>query len=64
MNRPTRVAKESATLIDNIFPNCHSNTDNTLQCPLYTVSDHFPIVQVDFGMKLLDTDPVMTRYKK
>ena len=62
INRPTRVAKESATLIDNIFTNCYSNIDNTLQCLIYTdVSDHFPIVHVDFGMKLLDTDPVMTR---
>ena len=69
INRPTRVAKESATSIDNIFTNCYSNIDNTLQCLIYTdVSDHFPIVHVDFGMKLLDTDPVMTRrnlcYKK
>ena len=62
INRPTRVAKESAPLIDNIFTNCYSNIDNTLQCLIYTdVSDHFPIVHVDFGMKLLDTDPVMTR---
>ena len=42
INRPTRVAKESATLIDNIFTNCYSNIDNTLQCLIYTdVSAHF-----------------------
>ena len=36
INRPTRVAKESATLIDNVFTNCYSNIDNTLQCLIYT----------------------------
>ena len=62
INRPTRVAKDSATLIDNIFTNCYSNIDNTFQCLIYTdVTDHFPIIHVDFGMKLLDTDSVVTR---
>ena len=62
INCPTRIAKESATLIDNVFINCYSNIDNTFQCLIYTdVSDHFPILHVDFGMKLLDTDSVMTR---
>ena len=61
INRPTRVAKDSATLIDNIFTNCYSNIDNTFQCLIYTdVTDHFPIIHVDFGMKLLDTDSVVT----
>ena len=31
IKRPTRVAKVSATLIGNIFTNCYSNIDNTLQ---------------------------------
>ena len=34
INRPTRVAKESATLIDNIYINCFSNIDDTPQYPL------------------------------
>ena len=56
----TRVAKDSATLIDNIFTNCYSNIDNTFQCLIYTdVTDHFPIIHVDFGMKLLETDSVV-----
>ena len=42
INRPTRVEKESATQIDDIFTNCYSNIDSTLQCLIYTdVSDHF-----------------------
>ena len=62
INRPTRIAKEAATLIDNIFTNCYSNIDNSFQCLIYTdVSDHFSFIHVDFGMKLLDTDSVMTR---
>ena len=62
INRPTRVAKDSATLIDNIFTNCYSNIDNIFQCLIYTdVTDHFPIIHVDFGMKLLNTDSVVTR---
>ena len=51
--RPTRIAKESATLRDNIFTKCYPNIDATSQCFIYTdVSDYFLIVRfVDFGMK-------------
>ena len=43
INRPTRVKKESATLIDNIFCNDLSNNPH-FSGILYTdVSDHFPV---------------------
>ena len=62
INRPTRVTNRSATLIDNIFTNCFANIKNTFQCIIYTdVSDHFPIVHIDYEMKLNVTDNVMTR---
>ena len=62
INRPTRVTKKSATLIDNIFTNCYCNIEHTFQCLIYTdVSDHFPIVHIDFEMKLCDTDTSVTR---
>ena len=61
INRPTRVTKNSATLIDNIFTNCYCNIEHTFQCLIYTdVSDHFPIVHIDFEMKLCDTDTSVT----
>ena len=59
---PTRLFKGSATLIDNMFTNCHPNIDNILQNLIYTdVSDHFSMVHVDYSMKLFDTESVMTR---
>ena len=62
INSPTRVTKNSATLIDNIFINCYYNIEHTFQCLIYTdVSDHFPIVHIDFEMKLCDTDTSVTR---
>ena len=42
INRPTRVTKNSATLIDNIFTNCYCNIENTFQCLIFTdVSDQY-----------------------
>ena len=62
INRPTRVTKNSATLINNIFTNCYCNIENTFQCLIYTdVSDHFPVVHIDFEMQLCDTDTAVTR---
>ena len=62
INRPTRVTKNSATLINNIFTNCYCNIENTFQCLIYTnVSDHFPIVHIDFEMQLCDTDTAVNR---
>ena len=41
-NRPTRVQKDSATLIDDIISNNHSRLYQTFQGLIYTdISDHF-----------------------
>ena len=50
INRPTRVAKSSATLIDNIFTN---NIEATkFQGIFYTdISDHFPIFMIENSIK-------------
>jgi hypothetical protein len=43
INKPTRVTRSSATIIDNIFSNIHSQ-DESISClfPI-DISDHFPI---------------------
>lgn len=42
INRPTRITDDTATIIDNIFTNCH-NTDHIAGIIPKDVSDHFPI---------------------
>ena len=52
INRPTRIKKESATLIDNIFTNGYIDLEITFQCLTYTdITDHFPIIHADFKTK-------------
>ena len=51
INKPTRVKKESATLIDNIFCNYLSNNTH-FSGILYTdVSDHFPVFYISKNTK-------------
>ena len=46
INKPTRVQKNTASLIDNILSNSYDNPDS-LSGILYTdVSDHFPIFHI------------------
>ena len=57
IDRPTRVKQQSATLIDNIFTSSYLNIENTIQCIIYTdITDHFPIIHVDYGMKEINSD--------
>lgn len=46
ITKPTRVSKESATLIDNIFFNCHDDmkTCNGILCT--DITDHFPVFAI------------------
>ena len=61
ISRPTRVSKSSATLIDNIFTNSYSDIENTFQCLIYTdITDHYPIVHIDFNIQVCDPDTVVT----
>ena len=62
INRPTRVNQQSATLIDNIFTNKHDDLVNTFQCLIYTdISDHYPIIHMDYSMKGSTPDSHITR---
>ena len=48
INRPTRVSKHSATLIDNILTNDHNALVQCCQGILVTdISDHFPIIHIN-----------------
>ena len=47
INRPTRVSKSTATIIDNIFTNC-KHFDSAFSGIMYTdISDHFPVFVID-----------------
>ena len=52
INRPTRIKKQSATLIDNIYTNKHDDLANTFQWLIHTdISDHYPMIHIDYSMK-------------
>ena len=62
LNRPTRVNRESATLIDNIFTNAFMNLENSFQCLIYTgITDHFPLIHLDLGAQESDSERFITR---
>ena len=51
INRPTRVTKNSAALINYVLANCFITL--SLTCLIYKdVSDHFAIGQIHFEMRL------------
>ena len=51
INRPTRVSRFSATLIDNIFTNNFQNIHKSNQGILVTeISDHFPIFHINWNI--------------
>ena len=52
ITKPTRVTKDSATLIDNIFTNDFKETINHHQGILFNdISDHFPIYHIGKSSK-------------
>ena len=62
INKPTRVKKQSATLIDNIFTNSLNDMDHTIQGIIYSdISDHFPIIHINYSFRAsnLDSDIVV-----
>ena len=62
INKPTRLASQNATLIDNIFTNCYNHIENTFQCLIVSdVSDHCPIIHVDYSTKGAKTESYYTR---
>ena len=62
INNPTRLASQNATLIDNIFTNCYNHIESTFQCLIVSdVSDHCPIIHVDYSSKGAKTESHHTR---
>ena len=50
INRPTRITKNSASLIDNIFTNNYNVLDKSMQAILITdISDHLPIIHINWN---------------
>ena len=62
INKPTRLASQNATLIDNIFTKSYNHIENTFQCLIVSdVSDHCPIKHVDYSSKGAKTESYHTR---
>ena len=62
INKPTRLAGQNATLIDNIFTNCFNHLENTFQCLIVLdVSDHCPIIHVDYSSDSVKKEMYVTR---
>ena len=60
INKPTRVKKHSATLIDNIFTNSLCDKGLTIQVIIYSdISDHFPIVHIDYSFQVPEIDTLI-----
>ena len=47
INKPTRVTKHTATVIDNIITNCILNSDFKSAIVKMDLSDHFPIIFIN-----------------
>ena len=60
INKPTRVKKHSATLIDDIFTNSPCDKGLTIQGIIFSdISDHFPIVHIDYSFQVPEIDTVI-----
>ena len=65
INRPTRVSRFSATLIDNIFTNNFQNIHKSHQGILVTeISDHFPIFHINWNICDRNKDVYFVARKK
>ena len=56
INKPTRVTKHTATAIDNIITNCIINSDFKSAIVKTDLSDHFPIIFINFIRVPIPTD--------
>ena len=62
INRPTRITNNSATLIDNIFSNNLHDLHKSTQTILVTdISDHLPIIHINWNFKDCNEDLSMIR---
>ena len=62
ISKPTRVTKNSATLIDNIFTNTVKNSSSVFSGVLCTdLTDHFPVFFIDSSASLEMNDSVILK---
>ena len=62
INKPTRVKRHSATLIDNIFTHSLSDKGLTIQGIIYSdISDHFPTIHIDYSFQVPEIDAVIVQ---
>ena len=57
INKPTRVKKDSVTLINDIFTNFLCDIGNAIQGIIYTdISDHFSIIHINYSFQATKLD--------
>ena len=62
ITKPTRVTKNGATLIDNIFSNSLIQSQNILTGILYTdISDHYPVFHIDYSSEIQNDETVIKK---
>ena len=62
ISKPTRVTKNSATLIDNIFTNMVKTSSSVFTGVLYTdITDHFPVFYIDTSVSLSINDSIIRK---
>ena len=60
VNKPTRIKKKSATLIDNIFTNFPCDKGLAIYGMIFSdISDHFPIFHIDDSFQVPEIDTVI-----
>ena len=64
VNKPTRVTKNNATLIDYIITNFFMNQDNLTGILKTDISDHFPIFTISVKRRLDSSDKKVTIRKR
>ena len=62
INKPTRIALDTATLIDNIFTNNYSETTNGIL--INDISDHFPIFTLMHNVSYIKRSKTQVKYKR
>ena len=62
INKPTRVKRHLASLIDNIFINSLNDKGLTIQGIIYSdISDHFPIIHIDYSFQVPEINAVIVQ---
>ena len=60
INKPTRITKSSATLIDNIFLNLEYEGDSRSEILLDDLSDHLPCILICQNLSIRESPPTFS----